>query len=250
MSKCIDLTGQRFGRLVVLEKDTKRKTSCGSYWLCKCDCGKIKSCRSSSLRRGEIISCGCFRMEQVMKSKKELGLILDLTGQRFGLLTVMSKDPVRTKNGAVKWICKCDCGKTISVIANNLVRKDENRTISCGCSHKSSGEIYIYNLLTLNNINFKFQFSFPDNKKYKYDFAILDNTYKLIRLIEFDGEGHFSEVSHWKSFLKERQQRDKEKNEYALSHNIPLVRIPYWERDKITLDMIMGDKYLVKEDKI
>ena len=36
------------------------------------------------------------------------------------------------------------------------------------------------------------------------------------------------------------------KNEYALSHNIPLVRIPYWERDNITLEMILEDKYLIK----
>lgn len=41
-------------------------------------------------------------------------------------------------------------------------------------------------------------------------------------------------------------ESDKIKNEYALSHNIPLVRIPYKERDHITLEMIMGDKYLVK----
>ena len=32
-------------------------------------------------------------------------------------------------------------------------------------------------------------------------------------------------------------------------HNIPLVRIPYKERDNITLDLIMGDKYLIKENK-
>ena len=43
------------------------------------------------------------------------------------------------------------------------------------------------------------------------------------------------------------QKRDKIKNEYALSHNIPLVRIPYWERDKITLEMILGSTYEVRE---
>ena len=37
------------------------------------------------------------------------------------------------------------------------------------------------------------------------------------------------------------------KNKYCLINNIPLVRIPYWERDKITLEMLMGDKYLVRE---
>jgi len=52
-------------------------------------------------------------------------------------------------------------------------------------------------------------------------------------------------VPEWRTTLEIIQQRDKEKNEYALSHNIPLVRIPYWERDNITLDMIMGDKYLI-----
>jgi len=47
--------------------------------------------------------------------------------------------------------------------------------------------------------------------------------------------------------LDQTKLSDKEKNEYALSNNIPLVRIPYWERDNITLEMIMGDKYLVRE---
>lgn len=54
MSKLIDLTGQKFGKLTVLKKDENRKTNCGSYWICQCECGNIKSVRSSSLRRGEI----------------------------------------------------------------------------------------------------------------------------------------------------------------------------------------------------
>ena len=47
--------------------------------------------------------------------------------------------------------------------------------------------------------------------------------------------------------LQTRQERDRIKNDYALSHNIPLVRIPYWERDKITLEMILGSTYEVRE---
>lgn len=38
----------------------------------------------------------------------------------------------------------------------------------------------------------------------------------------------------------------KFKNEWAAAHNIPLVRIPYTERDNITLDMLLGDRFLVK----
>lgn len=102
MSKLIDLTGQRFGRLTVLKKDANRITKNGSYWICQCDCGKQKSIKSSSLRRGEIVSCGCFRMEKVMETKEKRGLVDNLIGQRFGFLTVLEKDPQRTSNGSVK----------------------------------------------------------------------------------------------------------------------------------------------------
>lgn len=34
MSKLIDLTGNKYGRLTVLEHDTNRKTNSGSYWIC------------------------------------------------------------------------------------------------------------------------------------------------------------------------------------------------------------------------
>jgi len=37
---------------------------------------------------------------------------------------------------------------------------------------------------------------------------------------------------------------DSQKNKYALEHDIDLVRIPYWERDNINLNMILGDQYL------
>lgn len=84
---------------------------------------------------------------------------------------------------------------------------------------------------------------FADLPKSRYDFAIiLDN--EVIRLIEFDGEQHTKPIKFFGDFAT-IQKRDQIKNEYALSHNIPLVRIPYWERDNITLDMIMGDQYEV-----
>ena len=53
---------------------------------------------------------------------------------------------------------------------------------------------------------------------------------------------------HWGHDISETVRRDKEKNQYAIEHNIPLVRIPYTERDNITLDMLLGDKYLIKPD--
>lgn len=246
MSKIIDLTGQRFGRLIVLEKDESRKTNSGSYWICQCDCGKQKSIRSSSLRRGEIVSCGCFRMEKIMETKEKRGLIDNLIGQKFGFLTVLSKDSQRTSSGQVKWICQCDCGNIISVRGEALKNKTENRTISCGCAHISFGELKVKEILDNNNIIYAQQQGFIDLPRKHFDFSILNENNQVIRLIEFDGEQHYKEVPLFKEGLQRIQERDEEKNQWAREHNIPLVRIPYWERDSITLDMILGDKYLVK----
>lgn len=61
-NKVVDLTGQRFGRLVALEIDEGhegRKT----FWMCQCDCGNVKSVRSDYLRHGKVKSCGCLKRE-------------------------------------------------------------------------------------------------------------------------------------------------------------------------------------------
>lgn len=45
-------------------------------------------------------------------------------------------------------------------------------------------------------------------------------------------------------------QRDKEKNNYCLKHNIPIYRIPYKYRDTITLEMLTNEQFLVKDSEI
>jgi hypothetical protein len=59
MPKKIDITGQRFGRLVVLE-DIGRVHGF-VYWLCQCDCGAKTSVISNNLLRNKSRSCGCMR---------------------------------------------------------------------------------------------------------------------------------------------------------------------------------------------
>ena len=53
-----DLTGQRFGRLLVIEYSSKNKWG-NATWLCRCDCGNEKIICSNSLKRGLTKSCGC-----------------------------------------------------------------------------------------------------------------------------------------------------------------------------------------------
>lgn len=58
-----ELTGQRFGRLIVLCPGERRTSNRGMYWLCKCDCGNQKEITALSLSRGLTTSCGCYSKE-------------------------------------------------------------------------------------------------------------------------------------------------------------------------------------------
>lgn len=58
--KSPDLTNQKFGRLTVLRRDSKENhKDSAAYWLCKCDCGNIKSIQSPHLIQQTTTSCGC-----------------------------------------------------------------------------------------------------------------------------------------------------------------------------------------------
>lgn len=66
MGSFIDLSGKKFGRLTVIERDLSRKRS-AVYWLCKCECGNIASVKGIYLRDGHTRSCGCLRKETEAK---------------------------------------------------------------------------------------------------------------------------------------------------------------------------------------
>ena len=57
--------------------------------------------------------------------------LIDLTGKRFGYLTVLQKD--NTKNGVAYWLCKCDCGNKKAIKGQHL---KSGNTLSCGCMHR------------------------------------------------------------------------------------------------------------------
>ena len=60
-----DLTGRIFGRLTVVKLDVDNQKD-GAYWWCQCSCGSpLKSISANSLRKGVIVSCGCYHIEQI-----------------------------------------------------------------------------------------------------------------------------------------------------------------------------------------
>ena len=113
----------------------------------------------------------------------------------------------------------------------------------------SSLEEKIITILKKEKIKFQREKTYPDLKFGYYRFDFFLPQYNL--LIEVDGAQHykFSKIFHKKrqDFLK-AQERDRRKNSYALSHNIPLYRIPCFEIENInTFQDILQDKFLVKD---
>ena len=123
--KTLDVTGQRFGRLVVQKRESIKGRS---YWECHCDCGNSHMVYLGALKNGRTKSCGCLRSEKGLKP------YTDLTGQRFSNLVVLRREVQQktktTPNPRIIWWCKCDCGKESGVKTTNLV---SGNTRSCGC---------------------------------------------------------------------------------------------------------------------
>lgn len=118
MQKYKDEINKRYGKLTVLKRVGNDNKGCAT-WLCKCDCGRNCIVLGYRLRNGATKSCGC------IKGKNNLN---DLTGQKFGKLTVIERAKNRGK--VIYWLCKCECGGIIEVQSAHL--KNGN-TKSCGC---------------------------------------------------------------------------------------------------------------------
>lgn len=120
MGKKIDLTGQKFGSLVVIEDSLKRSTSGSIIWKCRCECGNFTNVEGWALRKKIITRCHKCGMASLRK---------DITGQKFNHLTAIEPTDKRN-NREVIWKFQCDCGNIIeqrsSVVTNNIVK-------SCGC---------------------------------------------------------------------------------------------------------------------
>ena len=222
-----DLTGKQFGRLTVIK--AVNKTGNHIAWECKCSCGNIVTVETSHLKDGHTQSCGCLAKERSIQTN-----LRDLTGKRYGKLTVLQRvEDYITPNGKKlrKYLCQCDCGNLQPVLAMNLVK---GNTLSCGCAACSEGETIVANQLRDNGLSFIRQYAMPDLKSEKgfplrFDFAILQND-KLACLIEYNGEQHYYDKNRKTQFgIEARTKTDKIKRDYCNARNITLFTIRYDE---------------------
>lgn len=254
MGKMIDITNQRFGKLVVLENAGKLDGR-HYFWKCQCDCGKIITIEGSRLRSGNTKSCGCGRYDGLKKYNEEQSEKSKIPlGTKFGKLTVVEDLGLRPqlKGCSRRWYkCICECGN-IKEVQGNLLKQEQ--ALSCGKCISSKGEYQIIQILDKLNILYDYDTIYlplykETGRKLRFDFIIYNEDGSINRCIEFDGRQHYTgpDTTYWghgKDTKKTIQEKDQIKNNFCIKHNIPLVRIPYWI--KPTEDVLFGKKYLIK----
>ena len=243
--------GNKFNHLTVIAKGPSYISPKGakqSRWWCECDCDEknIVLIRKSNLTSGNTKSCGCqntkSRKDNIKKASEASKV--DLTNKIFGELKAIKPTDERRGNSVV-WECICSCGRKHYAAANEL---NAHRIESCGCVKESKGVRKIKDLLEKNHINYITEKTFENckfkdsNQPARFDFYI-NNEF----LLEFDGIQHFEEgdLNYFRDDLEKRQAHDKFKNKWCKENNIPLKRIPYTALSKLSIELIMGDEYLI-----
>lgn len=236
------IIGKTFGRLTVLDFDIdKTNQTKRTYYICQCSCPNktITSVRLDGLldKNNPILSCGCLQREAASRQGKLNRT--DYTGQRFGKITVIKIDEEKTKEKKVPyWLCKCDCGTEISVLASSLRRGIK----SCGCL-QSKNEFIIKQILERLHLSFETQKAFPglsgnsELKPLRFDFYLPE--YNVC--IEYQGEQHYYSVALFggeEKFIIQ-QKYDELKRLYCKENNIKLIEIPYWDQQLINEQYIL-----------
>lgn len=240
----LDLTGQRFGRLVALTpfSEPRKNKRPLRKWICKCECGNIISVPTDRLTSGHTKSCGC-----LVNDTSRTVHTKDITGIRSGLLVARYRLDKQDERGNYYWHCSCDCGRFIEVRTTDILT---HRISSCGCEI-SRGETLVKDILNKENISFETQYVFTDcinpqtGARLKFDFYLPD--YNCC--IEYDGTQHFQECQWTKSEgLEKIQTRDKIKNIFCSSNNIRLIRIPYTDYGILDSNYIISRLHRKGED--
>lgn len=123
-------TVEKYGRLSLVRHAEGRPPR---FYVFACDCGGEKVASIYDVRRGMTTSCGCLKRESAAEMRSRRGpMVNDLSGRRFGMLTVLGRAE-NNRHGCAVWNCRCDCGTEKKVSGNHLVT---GNTASCGCAYR------------------------------------------------------------------------------------------------------------------
>lgn len=208
-------------------------------------CGKEFEATIAEVNRGNIRSCGCYRVISKLKTHAK-----DLAGvHNQGMLTAIKRTNKKGPDNSYIWECLCDCGNITYVSVSDFFD-----TQSCGCLlFHSGGEQSTKRLLNKYNINYKTEYHFIDckssesNQYLRFDFYLPE----INTCIEIDGRQHREPVSRFggEKTFNILKKHDRIKDEYCRINEIKLIRIPYNREpdfDSIVLETLIREGVIEK----
>ena len=239
-----------------------------AYFECPhCENHTIFITRIAYAKNGHTKSCGCRALEASIKTIQEYNELKLPVWNRIerkpgdyigdcGVIYLSEEEPyIAPKTGKpyrrAKFKCPV-CGDSFIALMENV---SQNKTKGCD-KHISQGEEKIDKILKELGYNFERQKTFPDLKSEQakrpsplfFDFYLSD--YNIC--LEYDGIQHYSykeETDGWntKENFEKTIKRDKQKNEYCKTKDIPLIRIPYTDFDKLDTEYLQNKikEYLI-----
>lgn len=126
----LDLIGEKFGSLTVIERTDEKDSSRNVVWLCKCDCGNDHKVSTRNLTRGKSKSCGCFSFRERVHDLE--------IGRTYGYLTFKGEAPriVRPSKTLKAGYFECVCGQEV---IKSYQEVSQGSITSCGCMKGKSG---------------------------------------------------------------------------------------------------------------
>lgn len=183
------------------------------------------------------------RNERFAECKKSLNLprkyeVGDILGPENNILFVKELQPIREPSGHLRRMGifkNLQTGIEVKTLLKSIISGDNS-----GIGKQSRGEAKIENILNQLEIIFIKEYIFDDcinpqtQSKLRFDFYLPDHNC----CIEYDGEQHYQWHNSRKGWntednFKQTQYRDSIKNDYCQRNKIKLIRIPYYEYDKI-----------------
>ncbi len=129
-ARFIDLTGMVFHKWKVIKLDPTTECISDKKWICKCECGFVKSVLGGTLKQGASRMCLICSAKSRTRSYREIS-----EGERFGKLQILQY----LKSGL--FLCKCDCGDQSEYRGYRLFRNMQDRCVKCTRLKNSYEEI-------------------------------------------------------------------------------------------------------------
>ena len=101
-----------------------------------------------------------------------MGKFNDLTGQKFGRLTVVKRveDAITEKgNRFTQWLCSCDCGSNNIVVFGSALTRSKRPTLSCGCLQRDKVSGITKNDYEFSNDGYVIGYTSNTNRQFIFD---------------------------------------------------------------------------------